>query len=76
MAHSPDTAAGAGKQHWCTTTQYGFGWGPMYVTRIAEYRGYVVLDITTITGKDITIYVSPKGHSIRVFGDGGEWKKP
>lgn len=47
----------------------------MVVTRIGEMRGDVVLDITTCTGKDITIYVSPKGRSLRVFGEGGEWKK-
>ncbi|VAZ77508.1 hypothetical protein LAUMK4_05870 [Mycobacterium persicum] len=53
---------------------YGFIWGPMNVTRVAEHRGYVALDITTATGKSITVYVSPTGRSLRVFADGGEMK--
>jgi hypothetical protein len=32
------------------------------------------VDIGTITGQSITVYVSPTGRSIRVFGDGAEWK--
>jgi hypothetical protein len=56
-------------------TQHGFEWGPMNVTRVSEFRGYVSIDITTSTGKSVTVYVSPQGRSLRVFGDGGEWKK-
>lgn len=54
---------------------YGFAWGPMSVTRVAENKGTVVLDINTDAGKRITIYVSPTGRSVRVFDvDGAEWK--
>lgn len=52
---------------------YGFRWGPMTVVRATEHDGYVALDIHG-SGKKITVYVSPAGRSIRVFGDGGEWK--
>lgn len=57
-----------------TEGPYGFAWGPMSVTRVAEIRGTVVVDITTDTGKSISVYVSPTGRSVRVFGNGAEWK--
>ena len=60
--------------HRVTTGPYGFAWGPMSVTRVMEHRGQVAVDITTDTGKCITVYVSRTGRSIRVFGDGSEWK--
>lgn len=66
--------ASADREHRVTEGPYGFAWGPMGVTRVAEYKGTVVVDITTDTGKSISVYVSPKGRSIRVFGDGSEWK--
>jgi hypothetical protein len=62
-------------EHRVNPGPYGFSWGPMNVTRVAEHKGYVVVDITTATGKSVSVYVSPTGRSLRVFGDGGEWKK-
>ena len=61
-------------QHRLLPGLYGFKWGPMSVIRVAEHRGYLALDIKTDAGKSITIYVSPTGRSLRVFGTGGEWK--
>jgi hypothetical protein len=46
----------------------------MNVTRVAEHKGTVVVDITTDTGKSINVYVSPMGRSVRVFMDGDEMK--
>lgn len=57
-----------------TEGHHGFAWGAMEVVRAAEHKGYVALDIKTEAGKRITVYVSPTGRSIRVFGAGGEWK--
>lgn len=57
-----------------TPGPYGFVWGPMNVTRVAEHKGTVVVDITTDTGKSINVYVSPMGRSVRVFMDGDEMK--
>ena len=62
-------------EHSCLLTNYGFQWGPMEVARCIEHRGMVVITVKTSAGKQIDIAVSPKGQSIRVFGDGGEWKK-
>jgi hypothetical protein len=53
----------------------GFAWGPMSVTRVMSVNGYVALDIDTDTGNRVTVYVSPTGRSVRVFGAGGEWKR-
>jgi hypothetical protein len=64
----------ANDEHRVTDGPYGFAWGPMEVRRVAEVSGSVALDITTDTGKRVTVYVSPTGRSLRVFGDGGEWK--
>jgi hypothetical protein len=66
--------ADSSPEHRVTTGPYGFAWGPMSVTRVAEHKGTVVVDITTDTGKSISVYVSPTGRSVRVFGDGAEWK--
>lgn len=60
--------------HRITEGPYGFAWGPLEVVRAAEHRGYCALDVKTDAGKRITVYVSPTGRSIRVFGDGAEWK--
>jgi hypothetical protein len=57
-----------------TNGPYGFSWGPMEIVRATEHKGYVAVDVKTEAGKRITVYVSPTGSSIRVFGDGGEWK--
>lgn len=57
-----------------TTGPYGFAWGPLEVVRATEHKGTCVLDVKTEAGKRITVYVSPTGRSIRVFGDGREWK--
>ena len=57
-----------------TEGPYGFAWGPMEVVRATEHKGYVALVIKTEAGKRITVYVSPTGRSIRVFGKDGEWK--
>ena len=54
-------------------TDYGFVWGPMEVARATEYRGTRVIRIET--QKDsIYVYVTPKGHKIRVFRGEGELK--
>jgi hypothetical protein len=57
-----------------TEGPYGFAWGPLEVVRAMEHKGYCALDIKTEAGKRITVYVSPTGRSIRVLGEGGEWK--
>ena len=52
--------------------QFGFKWGPMWVTRIARLgtRGRV-LQVRTDHRK-IEVFVSDKGRSIRVWRDGKE----
>lgn len=58
-----------------TNGSYGFAWGPLAVTRMAEINGRVVLSITTDAGREIHIYASRTGRSLRVFSPGGpEWK--
>lgn len=53
-------------------TDYGFRWGPMEITRVAivetERR---VLEVRT-PSTALSIYVSLKGNSVRVFKDGIE----
>ncbi len=53
-------------------TEYGFKWGPMEVTRMAEISGSLNLSVKTVAGLRIQIFVSPKGHSLRVFREGKE----
>ncbi len=53
---------------------HGFAWGPVEVRRVFEHEGRVCLEVITDTGKAISIYVSRTGRSVRVFGDGVEWK--
>lgn len=49
-------------------TQYGFLWGPMEVSRLADIGTHRVIRVEA--GKHhIEIYVSPTGRSIRVFDD-------
>lgn len=50
-------------------TDYGFTWGPMELTRIChvEGRGYV-LEVKT-DSKNLQIYVSEKGRSVRAWLD-------
>jgi hypothetical protein len=56
-------------------TDYGFVWGPMEVTRLAEFDGRVVVQIATTTGQMVEVHVSPTGRSLRVFKPGkGEMK--
>lgn len=58
-------------------TDYGFTWGPIEIERTAEILRdgglYRVLTVKT-DSKEITIYVSPAGRSVRVFQNGKELK--
>lgn len=56
-----------------TNLATGFNWGPMQVRRICSIEGRRVVELRTEAGKRVTIYVSPTGRSVRVFGAGGEW---
>ncbi len=49
------------------TTDYGFEWGPVEVTRVLNHRGTRVLFIKSATGVALQISVSPTGRSVRVF---------
>jgi len=53
----------------------GFDWGPMAVTRLArlEGRGYV-LGIR-VGERRLQVYVSEKGHSVRVFDGDTELRR-
>lgn len=56
-------------------TVYGFVWGPMEVTRLAQIDGRVVVSVRTATGREIEVYTSATGRSLRVFEKGkGEMK--
>lgn len=60
------------------TTQYGFQWGPLEVTRIAHFeprkgRECYVLAVETEHGA-LNVYVSKTGRSMRVFREGKELK--
>lgn len=61
-------------------TEFGFEWGPMTVTRAATIPSGYVLNIKTDAGREIDVYVSAQGRSLRVFGRGQgrprEWKPP
>lgn len=50
-------------------TDYGFIWGPMEVTRICvvDRKGYILRVKTD--SKDLEIYVSEKGRSVRAWLD-------
>lgn len=57
--------------------RYGFRWGPLVVQRVATFPRKNgedhVLRVKTDAGKQIDIYVSPTGRSVRVFSHGKEW---
>jgi hypothetical protein len=55
-------------------TQYGFTFGAAEVQRVAELNGHVAIAVKGAKGREVTVYVSPKGNSIRVFRDGKELK--
>jgi hypothetical protein len=59
------------------TTPYGFVWGPARVERVCQIdrgaRGiYRVLRIDS-GYRDLNVYLSPTGRSVRVFADHVEW---
>ena len=45
---------------------YGFRWKQLDVTRSHEYRGSLCVEVRT-DHQTLHIYVSPKGHRVRVF---------
>jgi hypothetical protein len=53
-------------------TQYGFKWGAAEVQRTAEHSGRVAITIKGARGREVTVYVSPQGNSVRIFRDGKE----
>ncbi len=56
-------------------TAYGFQWGNIELTRLAFIpKGTRVLEVKIDDGARLTIYVSPKGKSVRVFKNGTELK--
>lgn len=61
-------------------TRFGFKWGQIEVARLASFvrregKGATrILRVKTEAGKEIEIYVSPTGRSLRVFRDGKELK--
>lgn len=57
-------------------TNFGFVWGPIEVTRVAEIDGRVVVQIASATGQVVEVYASRTGRSLRVFKRGkGEMKE-
>lgn len=56
------------------TTPYGFAWGPIQVERTAEIDESVFIRVKTTAGKELHIYSSPQGRSLRVFSGGKELK--
>lgn len=57
-------------------TEYGFEWGPVTVERHIEHKGMVIFGVRT-KYKDLDVYVSPSGRSVRVFDrvTRMEWKE-
>lgn len=57
-----------------TNGPYGFAWGPALIERYwSDDKGRVVLGIKTDAGREVTVYVSPTGRSVRVYDkDKGE----
>lgn len=54
---------------------YGFVWNALLVQRAASLPGgSVCLRLTGDGGKQLDVYCSPAGHSLRVFSEGVEWK--
>jgi hypothetical protein len=58
------------------TTDYGFDFGPMTVTRLMEFNGQVCIRIETVAGQEIEVYSSPTGRSLRAFRKGKGEMKP
>lgn len=57
------------------TTQYGFTWGPIEVSRDCsdEKKGWALLRLTTKKHPNgIKVYVTKTG-KVRVYSDAGEW---
>ena len=71
------TTHGAQHEAWLERRKFAnMLWGPLAVTAIAhvEGRGYI-LDIETEARRQpLQVYVTEKGHSIRVWRDGKELK--
>lgn len=57
-------------------TPFGFQWGPALVERRMERDGRICLGIRTDTGREVHVYVSRTGRSIRVFENGQELTAP
>lgn len=57
-------------------TELGFTFGAAEVARLAELPdGRVCISVATAAGCSLELYVSPKGHNIRVFEGGKErWR--
>lgn len=56
-------------------TPYGFKWGPATIERMADFPQGLVMSLKTDGGRDLQIYVSAKGKSVRIHDkDGTEWK--
>lgn len=59
------------------TTQYGFDWGNVSVTRVCQHKGTRVVSVAIKPGgKALYIQVSPMGRTIRVFKGCIELKEP
>jgi hypothetical protein len=56
-------------------TRYGFQFGAAEVTRLTDFKGTAVIEVSTTAGRNVQIYVSPKGKSLRVFRDGKEMRR-
>jgi hypothetical protein len=54
-------------------TEFGFAWGPVEVVRAMTLPLGRVLTIRTAS-REIDVYVSTAGRSVRVFSGGREWK--
>jgi hypothetical protein len=54
------------------TTDYGFIWGPVEITRLFGEKGWVTFQVKTNRHPDMQIYVTKTG-KVRVFSNGKEW---
>ncbi len=57
-----------------TETSHGFRWGNTKIERLALIGGYRVIRVSTTTGEELSIVVSPAGRSIRVWKNDKELK--
>lgn len=55
-------------------TQYGFTWGPVVVTRMTTLPGDRRVLRVKVGDRNLDIYVSRTGRSVRVFDSGRELK--